>query len=112
MSAKAVNNFTSNIMVHLYASQNATGNMAFSGVGLYILMGTINTELVGRSHYQLSRFLEDGFERNDNESVKNSKSANKIRILRYVLERLSLRNSAMFHSCYLYDQFQGNFIYI
>ncbi|KII67487.1 Serpin B7 [Thelohanellus kitauei] len=106
MSADAVNHFTSNILNHLYASQDATGNIAFSGLCLYILMGTINTGLDGRCYDQLSKLLANGADTSLLESWRTQMAAHKLSILTSYMERYSITNSAMFYSCNLYNQFQ------
>ncbi|KII67556.1 Serpin B11 [Thelohanellus kitauei] len=57
MSAEAVNRFTFDVFNQLYLSQNSTGNIAFSGTILYLMMGAISIGLRGRSYEKLSKFL-------------------------------------------------------
>ncbi|KII74917.1 Alpha-2-antiplasmin [Thelohanellus kitauei] len=61
MSAEGINRFTTNILYKLYSAQDFSGNVAFSGISLYVLLGAINVGLRGRSFDQLSHLLGENF---------------------------------------------------
>ncbi|KII72915.1 Serine protease inhibitor A3N [Thelohanellus kitauei] len=101
MSIEGVNSFTSTLLNQLYVSQNATGNIVFNGLGLYLLLGAINFGLSGRSSAQLSLFIGENFEElHDSEIWMHSKIAKKLDNLGKILMR-QLSNSyfALFCSC-------------
>ncbi|KII72739.1 Leukocyte elastase inhibitor [Thelohanellus kitauei] len=101
--------FTSTIINQLYASQNATGNIALSGIGLYVLMGAINVALKGRSYDQLSQFLGENFEDFfDNNTDKYSNTSRKWGILRFFSIISSNVHTALFCSCNINYHYKKN----
>ncbi|KII66649.1 Glia-derived nexin [Thelohanellus kitauei] len=107
MSADMVNRFTSNILNELYASQNRTGNVALSGISLYLLLGAINVGLKGRSHEQLQGLLAKNFDNTfDNETWVNSDNAEKWNSLSYMAQYISSMKSVLFYSCPLNQRYQ------
>ncbi|KII61678.1 Serpin B11 [Thelohanellus kitauei] len=78
MSLEAVTTFTLDVFYELYASQNSTGNVGFSGTALYILMGAIHIGLRGISYDQLTGILQEEDEQLFNtETWENSETARK-----------------------------------
>ncbi|KII72295.1 Serpin I2 [Thelohanellus kitauei] len=61
MSISSLNHFSELVLKHLFVSQNSTGNLAFSGAGIYSLMAVISVGLNGRTNDQLTRFLKTDF---------------------------------------------------
>ncbi|KII69014.1 hypothetical protein RF11_09956 [Thelohanellus kitauei] len=100
MSAESVNEFTRTIFNYIYATQGSTGNIAFSGFGLYSLMTMINLGLRGKYREQLSNFLKE----NHTEifyllTWKESQFAKTWLDNRKLMESVSDSNSILFHSC-------------
>ncbi|KII64909.1 Glia-derived nexin [Thelohanellus kitauei] len=106
MSAEGVNNFTSLILNQLYASQSAAGSVILSGISLYLFMGAIDFGLKGRSHDQLSRFLNGDFEERCSGNWRHSYTATKWIDLKRLSEKISTSNAALFYSCHLYNHYQ------
>ncbi|KII68952.1 Serpin B7 [Thelohanellus kitauei] len=106
MSAEAVNRFTFNILNHLYVSQNASGNIAFGGISLYVLMGIINFGLKGPSCDQLSQFIGEKCEEKFTGTWTISNTAKRWRHLRDLAEELRMENSALFCSYDVNYQFE------
>ncbi|KII66100.1 Serine proteinase inhibitor 1 [Thelohanellus kitauei] len=76
MSGEVVNRFTFDVLNQLYLSQNSTGNIAFSGKVLYLIIGAISIGLRGRSHEKLSKFLHRDVDQSiDNEDWVKSENA-------------------------------------
>ncbi|KII66379.1 Serpin B9 [Thelohanellus kitauei] len=108
MPVNRVNNFTSLILNHLYAAQNASGNIAIRGISLYALFGAISVGLEGTSYQQLSNFLGVGFEELfDLENWRKSDSANDWFMMRYLGEKSSRMNTAVFSPYDTYNIYQS-----
>ncbi|KII67479.1 Serpin I2 [Thelohanellus kitauei] len=97
MLVTGVNDFSSRILNQLYASQNSTGNIAFSGISLYLLIGAINFGHQRASYNQLSQFLGEDFEEfNSQESTYAGISWTYLNRLPH---QISISTSALFYSC-------------
>ncbi|KII63524.1 Serine proteinase inhibitor A3K [Thelohanellus kitauei] len=100
MSIEGVNRFTSIVLNHIFANQNATGNVALSGISLYVLLGAINIGLQRQSYNQLSRFLGEGFEElQDTGTWMDSHTAQKWTRLVDLASEFYMVTSALFCSC-------------
>ncbi|KII61677.1 Serpin B11 [Thelohanellus kitauei] len=78
MSFEAVTTFTLDVFYELYALQNSTGNIGFSGTALYFLMGAISIGLRGISYDQLTGILQqEDEELSKYETWENSETARK-----------------------------------
>ncbi|KII65194.1 Alpha-1-antitrypsin-like protein CM55-MM [Thelohanellus kitauei] len=107
MSAEGVNIFTSIFLNQIFAFQNGTGNIVLSGIGLYALMGAINIGLRGAGYGQVSEFLDENFKDLFDKAIwKNSQTARKWINLLTNVEKPLISTSALFYSCYLYDDYQ------
>ncbi|KII62345.1 Serpin B7 [Thelohanellus kitauei] len=107
MSLEGVNGLTATLLNQIFDSQNATGNIALSGIGLYLLLGTINVGLGGKSYHQLWKFWEENFEEMYTETWRYSNTGQKWLYLQKLSRELSMQASALFYSSdlhYLYDQ--------
>ncbi|KII63115.1 Glia-derived nexin [Thelohanellus kitauei] len=106
MSDLLVNTLTSRILTELYITQNATGNLAVSGLSLYVLMTTITLGLNGRSQEQLSRFLWNDLAIYSNMALKKSAKTFDEWLRLYTLSKKHLASkAAMFYSCYLHPHY-------
>ncbi|KII66218.1 Serpin B11 [Thelohanellus kitauei] len=107
MSAQQVNSLTYSILNQLYASQNATKNVALGGISLYMMLGALNVGLSGTSYDQLSHYLGDDFEDLlDQETWRSSPTARTWIFLRTISLGLSIMKSQLVCSCYLYDHYK------
>ncbi|KII61260.1 Serpin B7 [Thelohanellus kitauei] len=100
MSMEYINNFTYTVFNKLYSSQNSTGNLAFSGLNLYIFLASINVGLRGTSYSQISNLLgEDFSELYDNDYWRGTQTAKKWNKLKSLAAITSNMRSALFSSC-------------
>ncbi|KII65195.1 Antithrombin-III [Thelohanellus kitauei] len=107
MSINRVNSFTSTLLNQLYASQNKTGNIALSGISLYVLLGAIDVGLQGRSHNQLYHFLGEKFDDfYDTDNWRSSDTAKKWSHLRELYTSLSIAHTVLFYSCGIHDHYK------
>ncbi|KII63035.1 Serpin I2 [Thelohanellus kitauei] len=106
MIDEQLNIFTISLFNHLFDSQNATGNMAFSGIGLFVILGSVGFGLEGKSFYQLSEFLEDDLgDLFDPGSMTYTRSAKKWNYLRSITQKISNLNLFIFSTCNFKDDF-------
>ncbi|KII73690.1 Glia-derived nexin [Thelohanellus kitauei] len=107
MTVIGLHSFNSQILNELYSSQNYTGNMAFSGIGLYLLLSAINFGLSGRSFSQLSNILGQNYhELFDTANWRNSERAYECLDRRYLAEEISSMNSVVFFSGDIFDYYK------
>ncbi|KII66365.1 Antithrombin-III [Thelohanellus kitauei] len=106
MSVERVNEITSAILNEIYSPHDSTGNIAFSALNLYVLLGAINFGLKGKCYRQLGDLLGERFEGLFFDTWRSSKTAQKWFYLQKLSEQLSTSNSAIFHSCHLYDRYK------
>ncbi|KII61258.1 Antithrombin-III [Thelohanellus kitauei] len=107
MPFELVNNFTSHIFKALYASQNDIGNLAFSGISLYVLLASITVGLGGRSYDQVAHLLKEDFD--ELHSLGNwlySDTAKKWGDMTAIARLSSGFESVIFYPCNLLDHFQ------
>ncbi|KII63029.1 hypothetical protein RF11_15476 [Thelohanellus kitauei] len=105
MEFQIINNFTSNILNHLCASQN--GNVAITGIGFYMLMAAIKFRVQGRSYDQLSRIIEHDFHQlYDPHTWIHTRTAKKWNFLRFLANAIPDMRSTLYTSCYLNDHFK------
>ncbi|KII71369.1 Glia-derived nexin [Thelohanellus kitauei] len=96
----------STVLKLLYTSQNSTGNIAFSGIGLYALLGAINVGLAGRSYDQLSYVLGENFQEDfDRKIYKNSIYSSKWLNIHKLSNLGAVSTSILFHFCDLYQSY-------
>ncbi|KII68741.1 Glia-derived nexin [Thelohanellus kitauei] len=107
MTDIGVNYFISTVFNQLYATQNATGNIAFNGLGLYVVMAAINFGLRGRSYEQLLRVIGEDFEElYDAENWADSDLAWRWADLRHIAEASSNMKAGLLCSCDIYTHYQ------
>ncbi|KII61911.1 Alpha-1-antitrypsin [Thelohanellus kitauei] len=108
MSADLVNEFTRTVFNHLFAAQNSTGNIAFSGLSLYSLMAVINLGLGGRSREQLSSFLNRRFTQLFDESLFNPpEDMQACYNDRELIKSVSELSYYVFHCCGIFDPYRS-----
>ncbi|KII63036.1 Glia-derived nexin [Thelohanellus kitauei] len=107
MSVGYFNCFSSSFFKQLYISQNSTGNIVFSGISFYVLMGAIQYGLQGRSYNQLSAILLNDFDKLDDPKLwSTSRTAIILNKIRYISESFLNVRSLLFYSCDLNDHFE------
>ncbi|KII63037.1 Glia-derived nexin [Thelohanellus kitauei] len=107
MSVELVNNLSVSILNQLYTSRNENENVAFTGIGLYVILGAINFGLNGRSYSQLSGFLNDTFEElYDPRILKSSTTAKNWNYLRYLAREFINVRSVLFSPCHLFQYYK------
>ncbi|KII61867.1 Antithrombin-III [Thelohanellus kitauei] len=94
------NIFTTNLLNQLHSLKNANDNIAFSGIGLYFLLGAVHLGVKGYCYNEINRLLEENF---DDLYFNNSWYRTPV-VKMWVTERKILEesfklNSALISSC-------------
>ncbi|KII72284.1 Protein Z-dependent protease inhibitor [Thelohanellus kitauei] len=99
MDDSLINHFGFRVMNDLFEAQHHTGNLAFSGVTLYILMAILSVGLRNQTLNQLTDFLGQDFqELLDPDNWPNSLTTAQLTELRRRTQSISIWTSIMFHS--------------
>ncbi|KII73105.1 Antithrombin-III [Thelohanellus kitauei] len=107
MSASSVNEFGQNVLQQLFRSQNFTGNVAFSGVSLYVTMAILSVGLREKTAKQLADFMGNDFQKlHDEKNWKGSESADELTRLRKGIETSSTLSSVLFHGVPVHKSFE------
>ncbi|KII71239.1 Leukocyte elastase inhibitor [Thelohanellus kitauei] len=91
----------------MHVSHNATGNIALSGISLYVILGSINIGLMGRSRHQLSQILNDDLhELHNTKAWLFSHTSTKWNSFRQIAQYRSNMKSELFYRCVLYSHYE------
>ncbi|KII73772.1 hypothetical protein RF11_14189 [Thelohanellus kitauei] len=90
MLSREINSFTLSAVRYFFEQANNSGNLAFSGLNNFLLLGVIDLGLRGESGLQLSNFLNENFL-----ELRRELSRNHNETTRYILDLLKISLSIM-----------------
>ncbi|KII75066.1 putative serpin-like protein [Thelohanellus kitauei] len=108
MSMLSVNEFGQLVLVHLFQSQNYTGNIALSGQSFYIMLSIITAGVGERTRHKLSRLLHhDVHKLYSEKSWKGTEVGTILSQMSEVIKSTMTTKSAIFHSFSIRPRFMN-----